>query len=282
VPAEAEIVIEGLIPTDALELEGPFGEFAGYMANRGFSLFLEVTAITHRRKAIFEGMLSQVPPSESSKIRQIGQEASARRVIEQDLAISGRVRDIYFPESGGSLAICIVSMKKAADDEPLRILEALHKRRLVSKLAIVVDDDINIRDLDAVMSAVAFRMQPARDMSTVPGVATALDPSIIHPGLKAHVDILGATKLEAEASVCFIDATCKWPYPPVSLPAKNFMEHAIELWEQLQLPRLQLSEPWFGYSMGHWSAEEEVEASRAVTGRYYETGDEFLKRRRKI
>jgi 4-hydroxy-3-polyprenylbenzoate decarboxylase len=282
VPAAAEIVIEGFIPTDALELEGPFGEFAGYMANRGLTLFCEVTCVTHRHHPIFEAMLSQVPPSESSKIRQIGQEAAVRRVIEQDLGFSGRIRDVHFPESGGSLAVCIVSFHKSTAEEPMTILEALHQKRLVSKMAIIVDEDINPRDLDAVFSAIAFRMQPHRDMRTVPGVATALDPSIMPPSAKAHVDILGASKLEAQASVCLIDATCKWSYPPVSLPGKEFMERAIDLWKQLGLPNLELSEPWFGYSMGYWTDEEAQEAKLAVEGRYYETGEIFRQSRRKV
>lgn len=282
VPAHAEIVIEGVIPTDALELEGPFGEFAGYMANRGFTLFFETTCITHRRHPIYEAMLSQVPPSESSKIRQIGQEAAVRRIIEQELGFDGRVRDVHFPESAGSLAVCIISFKKTVAEEPMKILEALHQKRLVSKLAIVVDEDINPRDLDAVMSAIAFRMQPHRDMRTVPGVATALDPSIVPPSAKAHVDILGASKLEAQASVCLIDATCKWPYPPVSLPRREFMERSIDLWKQLGLPNLQLSEPWFGYSMGYWTDEEAQEAELAVQGRYYDTGEIFRQSRRKV
>ena len=46
VPANAEIVIEGWMPTDELEMEGPFGEFTGYMASRGPNKFVNVTAIT--------------------------------------------------------------------------------------------------------------------------------------------------------------------------------------------------------------------------------------------
>jgi 4-hydroxy-3-polyprenylbenzoate decarboxylase len=282
VPAHAEIVIEGFIPTDALELEGPFGEFAGYMANRGYTLFFEATCITHRRHPTYESMLSQVPPSESSKIRQIGQEATVRRLIEGELGLSGRLRDIHFPEAGGSLAVCIVSFRKASTEEPRRILDALHQKRLVSKLAIVVDEDVDPRDLNAVLSAIAFRMQPHRDMRTEAGVATALDPSIVPPSAKAHIDVLGASKLEAQASVCLIDATCKWPYPPVSLPRKEFMERAINLWEKLNLPTLQLHEPWFGYSMGFWSDEEEHEAEAALAGHYYETGEAFRKARRDV
>jgi UbiD family decarboxylase len=72
VPAEAEIVIEGFVPTDVVEMEGAFGEFPGYMAQRDYSFFMDVSAITMRRKPIYLSILSQMPPSESSKMRNIG------------------------------------------------------------------------------------------------------------------------------------------------------------------------------------------------------------------
>ena len=50
VPATAEIIIEGTIPTDIVEPEGPFGEYPGYMGHRTVSPFLEVTCITHRKQ----------------------------------------------------------------------------------------------------------------------------------------------------------------------------------------------------------------------------------------
>jgi len=63
VPARSEVVIEGVISTDALEPEGPFGEFTGYMAHRLPDKFLNVTCITRKRDAIFQAFLSQFPPS---------------------------------------------------------------------------------------------------------------------------------------------------------------------------------------------------------------------------
>ena len=79
VPAEAEIVIEGEVPTDVVEMEGAFGEFPGYMAQRDYSFFMELTAITMRRKPIYLSILSQMPPSESSKMRNIGRAAAGLR-----------------------------------------------------------------------------------------------------------------------------------------------------------------------------------------------------------
>ncbi|MEX0805855.1 MAG: UbiD family decarboxylase [Candidatus Binatia bacterium] len=68
VPANAEIVLEGVIPTDLIEPEGPFGEFTGYMAKKSFTLFMEITGIAHRNQPIFEAFLSEFPPNESRSL----------------------------------------------------------------------------------------------------------------------------------------------------------------------------------------------------------------------
>jgi len=72
VPADAEIIIEGYLNTEYIEPEGPFGESHGYMHPRQLNPYMDVTAITHRKDAIYTSWLSQLTPSESSVIRKIG------------------------------------------------------------------------------------------------------------------------------------------------------------------------------------------------------------------
>src|ERR1700761_6765291 len=71
VPAEAEIVIEGLIDTEYLEPEAPFGESHGHVALEEFNMPMRVTAITRRRDAILTSIISQVTPSESLLIKRV-------------------------------------------------------------------------------------------------------------------------------------------------------------------------------------------------------------------
>ena len=83
VPADAEIVIEGLIDPDLLEPEGPFGESHGHVALEDFNMSMQVTAITHKRAPVFVSIISQVTPSESSVLKKVAMEplfldASAR------------------------------------------------------------------------------------------------------------------------------------------------------------------------------------------------------------
>jgi len=86
----------------------------------------------------------------------------------------------------------------------------------------------------------------------------------------------------AGCSAMLIDATRKWDYPPVSLPKKEYMERARQLWERLELPKLKPQDPWFGYNLGLWSDEDEAEAQLAVKGEHYQTGEKRLQQRVKV
>ena len=83
-----------------------------------------------------------------------------------------------------------------------------------------------------------------------------------------------------ESSLLLIDATMKWPYPPVSLPKKEFMEEALRFWQAEKLPPLQLKDPWWGYNLGYWSEEDEADAMAAVKGEYYKTAEKLIRRRK--
>src|SRR4029079_15797092 len=88
-PAEAEIVIEGLINTECLEPEAPFGESHGYVNLQEYNAFMDVTAITQRKNAVFTSFLSQVAPSESSVIRRAALEPVFLNHLQNVLSIRG-------------------------------------------------------------------------------------------------------------------------------------------------------------------------------------------------
>jgi hypothetical protein len=76
---------------------------------------------------------------------------------------------------------------------------------------------------------------------------------------------------EASVSALLIDAPRPWPYPPVSLPRKEFMERAKEIWEELGFPELKPRMPWYGYSLGAWTPEDEAEM--VLRGEHFVTGE---------
>ena len=74
VPADSEIVIEGLIDSQLLEPEGPFGESHGHVALEDYNMSMQVTAITMKRNPVFVSIISQVTPSESSVTKKVAYE----------------------------------------------------------------------------------------------------------------------------------------------------------------------------------------------------------------
>lgn len=274
VPAYAEIVIEGEISTEFVEPEAPFGEAPGYIGEKLLNPYFEIKCITHRKNPVFAAIVSQFPPSESSKIKQLAAEGNYLRFLRDDCNIPG-ILEVAFHEIAVR-QICVIRMKKT---NPANVWQALHSlvgfHPATGKIVIAVDEDINARDPESVLWAMAFRMQPHRDMLVTRNRTPSMDPSVAPQG-KELDDSMNEI---AGASALLMDATRKWDYPPVSLPRREYMERARQLWERLELPRLQPREPWFGYELGSWSQEDEEAAQLALRGEHYETGERRLKER---
>lgn len=269
VPATAEIVIEGVIPTDFVEPEGPFGEYTGYLGPRGLSPYMEVTAITHRKNAIYSALISQFPPSESSKIKHIGTEKVLYKYLRYD---SGNdcVLDVALHDevSGSGQSYCVIKTKKRNTAEVWRALHATAGFvGPFAKITIAVDEDIDIFDPAMINWAICFNVVPDKDVAIAKGKYPGLDPSAAPP------TATNAERRAAEMTSLLIDATRPWPYLPVSLPRKEFMENAKAIWEELKLPPLKPRKPWYGYSLGVWSEQDVEEAELALRGDHFVTGE---------
>ena len=277
VPATAEIIIEGTIPTDVVEPEGPFGEYPGYMGHRTVSPFLEVTCITQRKDAIYTALMSQFPPSESSKIKHTGTEKIIYKYIRHDSGNSAVIDVALHDEvSGSGQAYCVIKMRNGSKADAWRALNASAGfTGSYAKVCIAVDDDIDIRDPAMVNWAICYNMRPDEDVAIAKGKMPGLDPSTYPPGTESE------DRQPRSTSALLINAVRPWPYTPVSLPKKQFMERSKQIWEELELPPLKPRTPWFGYSLGAWTKEDEDEADLAVKGDYFETGKKQTGQRKK-
>ncbi|HEY0725610.1 MAG TPA: UbiD family decarboxylase, partial [Pyrinomonadaceae bacterium] len=277
VPANAEIVIEGEISTEFLEPEAPFGESTGSIAEKLLNPYFEVKCITHRKNPILATIISQMPPSESSVMRQVAAEGNYLRFLRDQCNIPGIIEVAF--HSIAVRQICVIKMKKI---NQAHVWQALHSmvgyNPATGKMVIAVDDDINPRNLDSLFWAMAFRMQPHRDVLIIRNRTPQMDPSVFPPG---HEQGLSVDEI-AGSSAMLMDATRKWAYPPVSLPKKEYMERAKQLWERLELPKLKPQDPWHGYDLGLWSDDDEADAQAAVKGDHYATGESRAKQRVKV
>jgi 4-hydroxy-3-polyprenylbenzoate decarboxylase len=278
VPAYAEIVLEGEITTDYVEPEGPFGEFNGYMGRPTLSPVFKIKCITHRKNPIYQAFISMMPPSESSKIRGISYEALHYKHLKYDCNNPG-VLDVAFHESCGSWYYCVIQVQRTYPAEAWQVLHsALSLEPSLPKCVIVVDEDINPRDPDAVNWAITTRAMPHRDIYIVKGRTSMLDPSVAPPTVVGEETVFPGVE---GISAILINATRKWPYLPTSLPAKEYMEKARQIWKELGLPELAPREPWYGYTLGYWLDEWKEAAERAVKGEYYKTAEIYAQRGKK-
>ena len=267
VPADAEIVIEGLIDPSTLEPEAPFGESNGYVALEAYNMPMQVTAITHRKNAVFSAIISQVTPSESSVVKKVAYEPMFLNHLQHTLGIKGVKRVVmHEPLSNLRPVIFVQYARDTVRTEVWRGLQgAATLRADCGKIVVAVSEDIDPESTDAVFWSMAYRSTPSEDVQ------------IINYRRGVQGSQYGPNKAE---STLLIDATQKHPMAPLALPGKAYMEHAKHLWEELKLPALSPKGPWHGYTLGDWTQTWERFAQRAVAGEWEANGLETIKRRR--
>ena len=268
VPAEAEIVIEGEMSVDRRERGEPFSDYPGYlMVEREFRVVIDVKAITMRRDAIFTAILVGLPPSESNGISRTCREMMLYNHLRYGCAMP-EVLEVCCPEMGGGWNWWVIRMKKSHPSKPKQALHAAAGMDPTSKMIIVVDDDIDPKDPEMVMWAMSFAMQPHQDAEIITGRVPLLDPS-------AHSLMRGREERSFPGAVgcsgLLIDATRKGAFPPVGLPKKSYMENALRIWREAEMPKLNLRTPWYGYPLGLWDDEDDKLAEKVAQGDYFQS-----------
>ncbi len=195
VPADAEAVIEGEMLPQRRSIEGPFGEFTGYIGSQRLSWLFRARAITRRRDPILhcahaahlDHLYAHFPI-----------EASIFQRVKQ--AVAG-VKDLTWLDSGGPFHL-VISMKKRTEGEPMRAAMAALSASNFIKHVIVVDEDIDPGNAREVMWAMANCVQADSRVTVLNNIqGHVLDPSL-------REDVRGAGLV--------IDATrpAGQPYPP--------------------------------------------------------------------
>jgi UbiD family decarboxylase len=269
VPADAEIIIEGWVNTEWLEPEAPFGESHGHVNPKEYNPYMEVTAITRRKKAVLCSIISQVTPSESSVIKKMAYEPLYLDHLRNALGVKCVTRVMLHEPLTATQKLTVIQMRKPSRAEVWRaMMGAVAFRPSMSKIVVAVDEDIDPENMDAVFWALGYRSQPHRDVQIIRGTDIGHAP---------RHDARGS----ADDSCLLWDATLKETFPPISLPKKEYMERARKLWEKLDLPKLEPESPWHGYSLGDWNPELDEEAKLAIAGEFWQTGEKIALERRR-
>lgn len=226
VPAEAEIVIEGLVAPDETAPEGPYGDHTGYYnAVEPFPV-MRVTAVTMRRAPIYLSTFTGRAPDEPSRI------GEALNVLFLPLLRRQfpEVSDFWLAPEACSYRIAVVSIAKHYPGQARRLMLGLWSmlpQFSYTKLVIIVDEDIDPRDWAQVMWAVATRADASRDLVTLTDTPIDyLDFASPKPGLGGKLGIDATNKLPPETER-------EWGRPMAMDPA---VEARIDaLWPSLGL-----------------------------------------------
>ena len=176
VPATAEVVIEFEVDLNETAVEGPLGEYTGYYTPASPKPVARITAITHRAKPYFQGLLTGKPITENHILKEIPFEASIMHALKAQFPT---IENVAIPPSGGVSFYIVISMRPRYAGEARQAIMAAMACNIRPKWVIVVEPDIDVHDANDVEWAMSFRVQPDVDVFVVPNTpAGPLDPSV--------------------------------------------------------------------------------------------------------
>ena len=197
VPANAEIILEGYVDPSDIRMEGPFGDHTGYYTPPEPYPVFTLTGIMQRQKPIYLTTIVGKP---------ILEDAFIGKVIERSFLplirmFHPEVVDFAMPASGWFQGMAIISIKKRYPGQAKKVMMGLWGmgQLALTKIFIVVDEDVNVHDLNDVIWAITTRADAARDTTIINNTPTdTLDPAspFVNLGSKLGIDATQKTKEE--------------------------------------------------------------------------------------
>ncbi len=225
VPANAEIVLEGYVKVDELRTEGPFGDHTGYYTPPEPYPVFHIECITHREDPIYHATVVGKPPMEDAWLGK----ATERIFLPLIRMIHPEIVDMNLPIEACFHNLAIVSIRKRYPGHAKKVMFALWSMGMLSltKIVIIVDDDVNVHDIREVVWAVTTRFDPAKDVIVIPdSPIDALDHSTYRPNLGGKLGI---------------DATKKWreegyerEWPEVVEMSEDVKRKIDGIWDELR------------------------------------------------
>jgi len=197
VPANSDFVIEGYVdPTELLREEGPFGDHTGYYTLPEPYPVFHVTAITHRKSAVYPATIVGIPPMEDFYIGS----ASVKLFLPIFKMNFPEIVDIALPAEGVFHNLVFVSIKKTYPMQAYKIMHGLWGmgQMMFTKYIVVVDDDVDVHNTSEVLFRLCANTDPQRDSIFTKGPADVLDHATSEMASGSKLGIDATKKLSGE------------------------------------------------------------------------------------
>jgi len=245
VPANSEFVIEGYVSNEAgligfdprtgaplgpgAVFEGPFGDHTGFYSLPDRYPLLEITAITHRRDPIYTSTIVGLPPQEDYYLGK----ATERLFLPLLRTIIPDILDYDLPMFGVFHSCVFVKIKKEYPLQARRVMHAIWGAGQMAwtKMIIVVDEDVDVHDQDAVLFHMAANVDPGRDIEIVNGPLDILDHAAPRLGAGHKMGIDATRKITGEE----VGGNPVRDWPPIIKMTEELRERAVRRWTELGL-----------------------------------------------
>jgi len=198
VPADADIIIEGYVdPNEELIWEGPFGDHTGYYSLPDWYPRFHVTAITHKKKAVYPATIVGIPPQEDAWI---GKATERIFLTPMKMTMVPEIKDMNMPVEGVFHNLVIASINKEYAGQGQKVMNAMWGagQMMFNKILVLTDGNKDLNDYKSLAQYVFNNLDPVTDVYFSQGPMDVLDHSCSKLGFGGKMCIDGTKKWEEE------------------------------------------------------------------------------------
>ncbi|MFN4961187.1 MAG: menaquinone biosynthesis decarboxylase [Bacteroidota bacterium] len=198
VPADADIIIEGYVdPADDLIWEGPFGDHTGYYSLADWYPRFHVTAVTHRKNAVYPATIVGIPPQEDAWL---GKATERIFLAPIKMTMVPEIMDMDMPVEGVFHNLVITQISKDYAGQGQKVMNAMWGagQMMFNKILVLADQGIKIQAYKELTTYVFSNLNPATDISFSTGPMDVLDHSCSKMGFGGKMCIDGTNKMPEE------------------------------------------------------------------------------------
>ena len=205
VPADADFIIEGYVdPNDELIWEGPFGDHTGYYSLPDWYPRFHITAITHKKNAVYPATIVGIPPQEDAWL---GKATERIFLAPIKMTMVPEILDMDMPIEGVFHNLVITKIKKDYAGQGQKVMNAMWGagQMMFNKILVMADEGVVIQDYELLAKYVFKNLNPATDIFFSTGPMDVLDHSCSKMGFGGKMCIDGTAKFEEELSDNYLE-----------------------------------------------------------------------------
>ena len=198
VPADADIIIEGYVdPNDELIWEGPFGDHTGYYSLPDWYPRFHVTAITHRKNAVYPATIVGIPPQEDAWL---GKATERIFLAPIKMTMVPEIVDMDMPVEGVFHNLVITQIRKEYAGQGQKVMNAMWGagQMMFNKILVLADEGVKIQDYESLAKYIFENLDPQSDIYFSQGPMDVLDHSCSKLGFGGKMCIDGTRKFDEE------------------------------------------------------------------------------------